>query len=416
MVRKEKRERGNNMSSLNDFGRIIAEERKKKSMTQDELAASLNITPQAVSKWENGVGLPDVTLFPKIAKVLDIPIGVLFGTERSGELTFPRKFKELSYICSHGETACYSDKTVDRKDGGIVTFTDGSTADLERREVINKGTGDIRIVEFDECEIYHQNKAVGNATSFERDLGKFESLSVSSSFGCSVTVHRGGRAGQVTASGSALFISMIDAKCNGKILTVTIKSPQGNNRGQKDNKLDIFTGFDRGTALDIKINGSSDIDCEPDFESMIFGINGSGDIKAASTNRLEASINGSGDIDMANAGDAVITINGSGDVECGSAKNSRLKINGSGDITVKKPMGDIDIRISGSGDVSCGEGEIDKLTVSVSGSGDLDAAKLTVREAEITVRGASDITIGRIKERSVEKIPKGASLKVLRRG
>lgn len=404
------------MSSLNDFGRIITEERKNKGMTQEELAAALNITPQAVSKWENGIGLPDVTLFPKIAKVLDIPIGVLFGTERSGELTFPKKFKELPYICSHDEAACYSDKPFDRKEGGLVTFTDGSTADLEKREVINKGTGDIRIVEFDECEKYHQDNAWGNGTSFEREFGKFESLSVSSSFGCTVTVHRGGRTGQVKASGSALFIAMIDVKCNGKILVVTIKSPQGNNRGQKDNKLDIFTGFDRGAALEIKINGSSDIICEPDFESMTFGINGSGDISAASTNRLEASINGPGDIDMANAGDATITINGSGDVECGSAKNSKLKINGSGDITVKKPMGDIDLRISGSGDVSCGEGEIDKLNVLISGSGDFDATGLTVREAEITVRGASDITIGRIKERSVEKIPKGASLKVLRRG
>ncbi|HHT54789.1 MAG TPA: helix-turn-helix transcriptional regulator [Clostridiales bacterium] len=44
------------MANLSEFGRIVAETRKSRGMTQDELAAALQITPQAVSKWENGVG------------------------------------------------------------------------------------------------------------------------------------------------------------------------------------------------------------------------------------------------------------------------------------------------------------------------------------------------------------------------
>ena len=38
-----------------NIGRIIAEKRKEAGMTQEQLAQKLMITPQAVSKWENGV-------------------------------------------------------------------------------------------------------------------------------------------------------------------------------------------------------------------------------------------------------------------------------------------------------------------------------------------------------------------------
>ena len=45
------------------------------------LPVMLGITPQAISKWENGVGYPDVTLFPDIARSLDVSLEMLFGTQ-----------------------------------------------------------------------------------------------------------------------------------------------------------------------------------------------------------------------------------------------------------------------------------------------------------------------------------------------
>lgn len=47
------------------LGSRIAELRRKKNMTQEELAAELGVTPQAVSKWENDLSCPDITLLPK---------------------------------------------------------------------------------------------------------------------------------------------------------------------------------------------------------------------------------------------------------------------------------------------------------------------------------------------------------------
>ena len=67
------------MYQLNQFCNIISTLRKERRWTQTALAEKLGIAPQSISKWECGVGYPDVTLFPVIAELFDVPIGVLFG-------------------------------------------------------------------------------------------------------------------------------------------------------------------------------------------------------------------------------------------------------------------------------------------------------------------------------------------------
>ena len=54
------------------LGSRIAELRRKKNMTQEELAAELGVTPQAVSKWEN-------TLLPQLARLFDVTTDELLG-------------------------------------------------------------------------------------------------------------------------------------------------------------------------------------------------------------------------------------------------------------------------------------------------------------------------------------------------
>ena len=67
---------------MNDFGEKIAELRKSKNMTQEALAGKLDVTAQAVSKWERGESMPDVLLLPKIAEILEVSIDSLFGKEQ----------------------------------------------------------------------------------------------------------------------------------------------------------------------------------------------------------------------------------------------------------------------------------------------------------------------------------------------
>lgn len=54
------------------IGNRISKYRKEKGMTQEELAATLGVSSQAVSKWENDISCPDISLLPQLAKVLDV--------------------------------------------------------------------------------------------------------------------------------------------------------------------------------------------------------------------------------------------------------------------------------------------------------------------------------------------------------
>ena len=67
------------MNNLNKFCIIISNLRKDKGWTQTTLAEKLGISSQSVSKWECGIGYPDVTLFPVIAELFGVSVAVLFG-------------------------------------------------------------------------------------------------------------------------------------------------------------------------------------------------------------------------------------------------------------------------------------------------------------------------------------------------
>ena len=70
------------------IGKLIAECRKAKRLTQVELANLLGVTDKSVSKWENGVCLPDVSLYKEICKILDITLNEFFSGERLTDETF----------------------------------------------------------------------------------------------------------------------------------------------------------------------------------------------------------------------------------------------------------------------------------------------------------------------------------------
>lgn len=61
-----------------NLGNKIRELRRAKGMTQEQLAASLNITPQAVSKWEMSASYPDMTMIPALASLFRVTLDELF--------------------------------------------------------------------------------------------------------------------------------------------------------------------------------------------------------------------------------------------------------------------------------------------------------------------------------------------------
>ncbi|HEY8365334.1 MAG TPA: helix-turn-helix transcriptional regulator, partial [Haloplasmataceae bacterium] len=70
--------------------------RKEKDMTQLELAELLKVTPQAVSKWERGEALPDISLLPELAKIFDVTIDSIINGEIREQNVIDKALNEIS--------------------------------------------------------------------------------------------------------------------------------------------------------------------------------------------------------------------------------------------------------------------------------------------------------------------------------
>ncbi|MBQ9747810.1 MAG: helix-turn-helix transcriptional regulator [Clostridia bacterium] len=67
----------------------IARLRREHGLTQEGLADKLGVTFQAVSKWENALSCPDVTLLPELADIFSVSMDVLFGRKSATESDVP---------------------------------------------------------------------------------------------------------------------------------------------------------------------------------------------------------------------------------------------------------------------------------------------------------------------------------------
>ena len=79
------------------IGKFIAELRKEKNMTQKELADKLHVTDSAISKWERGVGCPDISLLDSLGKVLDVSINEILAGERIEKITKNKSDRIFKY-------------------------------------------------------------------------------------------------------------------------------------------------------------------------------------------------------------------------------------------------------------------------------------------------------------------------------
>ena len=67
------------------IGLFIAELRKEKNMTQQELADAISVTDRAVSHWENGRRLPDISLLKELGKFFNVTIDEIINGKRMNE-------------------------------------------------------------------------------------------------------------------------------------------------------------------------------------------------------------------------------------------------------------------------------------------------------------------------------------------
>ncbi len=94
--------------NIKKVGEQIATLRKAKGITQNELGERIGVSFQAVSKWERGETLPDITLLPDLAKILETTTDyILLGSEKvieyKGKFTVTDMKKGLNCLKNVGE-------------------------------------------------------------------------------------------------------------------------------------------------------------------------------------------------------------------------------------------------------------------------------------------------------------------------
>lgn len=78
----------------NKIGKYIAALRKQKNLTQQQLGDKLFVTDKAVSKWERGLSLPDITILEKLADVLDTDICSILQVEKKNNIDIEKIIQE----------------------------------------------------------------------------------------------------------------------------------------------------------------------------------------------------------------------------------------------------------------------------------------------------------------------------------
>ena len=96
----------------NKIGSFIKELRTQKKMTQKELAEAINCTDKAISRWETGRGVPEVSLLVPLSKALDVSVNELLTGERFIPEQKPQEKKQYDDLVMVPVIIGKSDETI----------------------------------------------------------------------------------------------------------------------------------------------------------------------------------------------------------------------------------------------------------------------------------------------------------------
>jgi transcriptional regulator with XRE-family HTH domain len=122
------------------FGLFVAEMRKEKHMTQAELAAKIKVTDKAVSRWERGLGFPDINLLEPLAEALGVSILELMKSEKVVETNIP--CNDADMIVADAIKVAEHQKLIEqRKEKRLIFIAIGVVAILSNFALLLDNTG-----------------------------------------------------------------------------------------------------------------------------------------------------------------------------------------------------------------------------------------------------------------------------------
>lgn len=83
---------------IQKIGKNILKLRKEKGWTQQQLEEQLNVSPQAVSKWECGESVPDIDILDKISEIFGVTIDSIIKSQNEDNIVFEFGIGILPYI------------------------------------------------------------------------------------------------------------------------------------------------------------------------------------------------------------------------------------------------------------------------------------------------------------------------------
>ena len=116
------------------LGQKLKEIRKRFCLSQEELATIVNVSRQAITKWENDCGLPDVSNLQEISKVFGITVDYLLNDDNPGLRVIDDKVFVYGAPWS-GKTPCYKQRKAEV--GALVMLEQKPYNYIERQGIIN---------------------------------------------------------------------------------------------------------------------------------------------------------------------------------------------------------------------------------------------------------------------------------------
>ena len=151
------------------LGLTISKLRKEKGMTQEELAEKVNVSAQAVSKWENDISMPDISVLPVLAEIFDISIDELLGREKVSkvEILEEAKRKDINKMILKIKINAEGNKVNINLPLAIVKVCIDHGLDFPQVS----GNMNLSSINFNEIYKMIENGVIGELVSIETDEG-----------------------------------------------------------------------------------------------------------------------------------------------------------------------------------------------------------------------------------------------------
>ncbi len=429
------------MYNTDAMGVRIGEIRRARGMTQQALAEALGISGQAVSKWESGLGYPDITLLPAIADTLGVPIQVLFGAEPDYPITpigqegtdpddAPTETLPVPTDAPTADDAESPEEAV-RTDAAAPAHDSFSEAQLdasleatllaaeealrsvpdsvkgamdEARAAVNEAKQAVRDAKDEIGQTAGETPSVGGTADGKHDVPNhlfgagesvtgIRSLYVKTQGGADINIYKSNDGVcHWEAIGTQEFAEKVLVTAEDDKLQVV--TPTRAEMAAQTKHWSLF-GFPFSAGTQTRQTNRVDIWLgASEGESVDLHVLGAGDIHCQPTfASARLMIQGSGDIDYSSAVNLTASIAGSGDIGFERADFADLRIAGSGDIDAREITHSLKASIAGSGDIDVRESCLRSLQASITGSGDLNLDQLEADEVKIKVLGSGDVVI-----------------------